>query len=675
MGLERRSLGGFLGGLNLVDNPYDLKNGEAAFALNVDIGARDALSTRKGFSAANLSGTVSSQVKSPTVVASTDFSGEQPGSAWVGPNNVKASDNAYATSGGLGPTKRLGLTGFGFALPAGAIPVGVKLRVEKKASLKPDPKNMFDSAKLLIGGVAAGATRGGAVYTEADAYDERGGSEDLWGNLPTKAQAEAANFGVEFYVLCFAEKEEACTAFIDHIEMTVYYLVEGSGADAADHARPWYSGANRRLIMSMNGKIKSLKESVITELFAGTAGTTWCFEQMEYNSGGYKDSLWMMNGTDAAKKWDGTTFANWAGKPPKGNMLRVWKNMMIVSGVAAFPQRVFFSDVGNPESPEDETNGGYGNRWIDIRTSEDDLDPVTWMEIVDDVLLIFKKRSVNAIFDPSTFSFQRIGNVGCGGRFQSCVVDSRGYFINRAGIYSVTAAGELRYESLNLEPMFRGEGPQALKSLDLKLLESSSKMCALPNGRIYAIVSQPGAVAYQSLLLEGYPRLRGLVDRKDPRTPWVPHNFSGRIIKCLAPFRTKDDEVDKLIAGLTYVGAPELVQLFQGNRDGILAIPWQWTTGKKGFLTEEPFERLRRVDLVMKGLIGVTVVSYTDATASGYDGGFAWLETAKEGAELEFKRMRPETRGRYHEFTFSGQAEKPVEIHATEVALRGGKEH
>lgn len=673
MGLQRFPLGGFLGGMNLVDNPFSLKPGEAQLAMNVEPGLRDVLSARKGFTSSGLAGVVASQTKSPTTFTSTE--GEFPGtSAWTNPGNAASSNNVYATAsfppkGGV--TKELRGTNCGFSLPVGAKPIAVSVRFECKE--EGTPGQAFDEKiQLLVASSPSGTYKTlGTPWPTVDAYRVYGGSEDIWG-IPTlsKAQVEAVGFGFLVQAFCGESGEAGLGIFVDHMEITVYYLLEGV-TSSTEHARPWYSGAKRRLMLSQDGDVRVLDGTTITELFNGTAATTWCFEQMEYNSGGFKDSVWMMNGTDAAKKWDGTTFANWAGKPPKGNMLRVWKNMMVVSGVAAFPQRVFFSDIGNPESPEDETNGGYGNRWIDIRTSEDDLDPITWMEVLDDVLLVFKKKSVNAITDSTTFSFQRIANIGCEGRFQSCILDERAYFLNRSGVYSVTAQGSVRYESLNIEPLFKGTGPVAMEGIDLSPMAATARMNALPNGRVQLAVTPKGWTG-NFWLLECYPRLRGAVDRQEPRTPWVLHQFGNRFIQCLASYRSKDSEIDKVIAGVIDAEAgtvKELVYLFEGTRDGLLTTSWQWQSGFKSLISEEPFERVRRVNVLMKGKMFIIIETDEGFSESGE------LESEEEGKEVSLERYRPEKRARYHALQMSGVGPTPTQVFDVEFALRGGKEH
>jgi hypothetical protein len=670
MGLQRFPLGGFKGGMNLADNPYSLKSGEAQIATDVDIGLRDVLASRKGFTGAGLAQTLGSQTKSPT--NAENVVAEPGGTPWTEIGNVKASDNNYATVTGneFLHTWYAYTSGYGFALPAGAVVVGVEAKAEVQ-----QPGGKLTVLRMRLFGSGVDATyfwqeEGNYAVEKAVSF---GNSSTLWNSKLTKAKVEGASFGcgLEASFLEFAPGTPNQTIKLDSISMTVFYITEGAGT-SPDHQRPWYTGNNRNLVMSDNGLIKVLKggETNITELFAGTAGTTWSFEQMEYNPGtGFKDSLWMVNGVDPPKKWDGTTFENWAGKPPKGTMLRVWRNRMIVAGHPQFPQRVFFSEPGDPQKPEDETNGGYGNNWIDIRTSEDDLDPITWLEVLDDVLLVFKKRSVNAIYDSTSFSFQRIANIGCEGRFQSCVLDDRAYFVNRSGVYSVTAQGAPRYESLNLEPMFKGTGPPGLEAIDLNLLATSSRMCSLPNGRVYLACTPKGEKANR-WLLECYPRLRGEIE--GDRTPWVKHSFAKRCIKSMCSYRSKDEEVDRVAAGLTDEAgtSPELAFLFEGLKDGLEPIDWQWITGYKSLLAEEPFERVRRLDILMKGRIRITMIVDGKEKIPP--------NPTKESPTEKLVRVRPEARGRYHAVKLEDTgADPPTQsfVYRGEIVLRGGKEH
>jgi len=448
--------------------------------------------------------------------------------------------------------------------------------------------------------------------------------------------------------------------------------------------RPWYKGEDDRWLMINIGdegtsKIFKLDQNeVLTEVYDGgeaNPADQWCMEQMEYNPGaGFKDYMWFMNGGSAPQKWKGTgEFQAWGGKPPNGTMLRVWKNMMIVAGHEDYPQRIFFSDIANPESPEDDTNGGYANRWIDIRTSEDDLDPIKWIEVLDDVLLVFKKRSVNAIYDPVTFSFQRIANVGCEDRFQSCVVDDRCYFLNRQGIFSVTSSGAVRYESLNIEPIFTD--PSSAYGFDLEALSHSPgikcAMCSSRDGRIFFFV-RSGSPTRQRLF-EGYPRFRGLTDRNEPRTPWVAHTVKS--LEFLANYRFADDEPDRLVCAQKLGGdIPRIHQLFVGLEDRDAEdepepFEFLWRSGFKSMISDEPFERIRRVNLTMKGACEARMI------ADGEEEPLFELESEGEGTKESLETFDPEARARFHALEISGEQKTPTQIFRGEFAIRGGKEH
>lgn len=464
--------------------------------------------------------------------------------------------------------------------------------------------------------------------------------------------------------------------------------LDGSGfpaAKRADHARPWYHGETRVLMLSIDGSVYYMTTGgALTLLFAGTAGTVWCFEQMEYNPGtGYKDYLWMMNGVDKPQKWDGTTLSEWKGKPPNGTMLRVWKNRMCISGVAKFPQRVFYSEVANPEKPEDETNGGYGTNFIDIRTSEDDLDPVTWFEIIEDNLLIFKKRSVNATVDDATFSFRRLADVGCEDRFQSCVLFGKAYFFNRAGVYSVNTQGLTLCESINLDPMFFDEGPVRINQSAL----SKVRMAVTRDRRVLAAVPTNGS-ATNNIIIEAIPELVRLNPRRESRrllrTPWMLHELPA---SSLCTFRVTDD--DELVGGAA--DAAKMYRFFTGLTDDGVAINSRWFSGWKSLIAEENLERIRRVNVELEGRCVVEVYKDFNASVprfakilesstdpkSEWDDGEVW-DDGKPWDPIggtELRRVRPESRGRYHAIRITNNVlETTWEIDTIELAYRGGKE-
>lgn len=466
----------------------------------------------------------------------------------------------------------------------------------------------------------------------------------------------------------------------------------------ADFLRSWYFGSSKVLMASVGGDIYSFTPGGAGTLrFDGTAGTIWAFEDGLDGSG--NDQLWAMNGVDAPQKWDGSagTFVAWTNTPPNGTMMRLWKNRMVISGVPGFPQRIFFSDIANPESPA----ASYGSNWVDIKTTDDDQDPVTWMEVVGDYLLVFKRRSTWAVLEPTTFSSRRIAGVGCESRFQSCELGGRAYFLARDGVYS-TDGVNVRLESELITPFFVGEenevGVLNIGSID------KSRMAASRDRRVLLAVPE-GASTSNTMLWEYTPELARRREDGETTAPWMRHSYP---VSALCTFRPGNQDV--LIAGTPGVG---LHQLFNGISDDGEAINAYFFGSWKALFPEEPYERIRRINVLHKGDIKVELFRNFDNDAPAWskvmtvpgdpdpdwDGGVWDGGTWDPVHETMLSRGRPEKRAQYHALKFSnvtsGSALYPDEtlypaddlypadggsssdttIFSAELAIRGGKEH
>lgn len=172
--------------------------------------------------------------------------------AWNNVNNVRVSDDLYASAG--------------FPLPA-FTPTENSLRIVKNGIISGDEK---------IPGKG-----GGASLPTSDAYVSYGGSSDLWGLSWTINDINASDFGVVFSVVHSADvtnylkatnfnfglsspstilgilveiEQSRSTSFgsrsasIDHIRITVYYV------------RPWFGGIGE------NERMKNVKP-IGTKLF------------------------------------------------------------------------------------------------------------------------------------------------------------------------------------------------------------------------------------------------------------------------------------------------------------------------------------------------------------------------------------------------------------------------
>jgi hypothetical protein len=149
--------------------------------------------------------------------------------AWSNPGNGTVADGAYAfvtlpDNGQFGFTgsRYLNASGFGFAIPSGAVIRGI--RVEVRQHRDPFGFVVWDDAIILRkNGVRTGLDRAfGDDFTIADAYRYYGGPTDLWGTSWTPSDINAVGFGASIAVATHSPPE---TAYVDDIRIGVYYDV------------------------------------------------------------------------------------------------------------------------------------------------------------------------------------------------------------------------------------------------------------------------------------------------------------------------------------------------------------------------------------------------------------------------------------------------------------------
>lgn len=445
----------------------------------------------------------------------------------------------------------------------------------------------------------------------------------------------------------------------------------GAPASPPNHIRNWYpTSSTRRIILSVNGDIYSCTTAgAFSLLFDGTAATTWCFEQGQ--DGSNVEMLWALNGVNNPKKISTAgAVSDWANSPPNGTMLRMWRNRMCIAGVAGFPQRLYYSDIGNPESPA----ATYGTNFIDIKTTDDDLDPITWLEVIGDRLLVFKKQSVWMVYDSNSFANERLGGPGCEDRFMSCVSEGRCYYFHRSGVWSVTADSSPEFESEAIEDFITSN----LNYANI----SKVRLAASRDRRVF--VSLPfGSATENSRVLELVPYLRRS-RREGSRASngaWTVHDYN---CSALCTFRPVNQDV--LMGGDTASG---LMQLFNGTNDNGAAIKAWWKFGWRAIAAEEPYERVRRVNVELSGRVVASVFvdfspgsKYSQLLETSADADPLWDGGQWDGGQwdavetVQLKRMRPESRGRYHAVEFRNEVkDKSFKVLRAELVIRGGKEH
>jgi hypothetical protein len=405
---------------------------------------------------------------------------------------------------------------------------------------------------------------------------------------------------------------------------------------------------------------------------AGTAGTVWVFEQAQDASG--NDRLWMANGVDTPQKWDGVagSTSNWVIAPGGVNpyFLRLWKNRMVIAGVNS--QRLWFSAISDPET-------FAVTDWADIKSTSDDLDPLTWVELLGDALIVFKRRSTWEVYDAGTFANRQLGSPGCEDRFQSCECEGRCYFFTRNGVYVVAGASAPQQESDNIENWW----PENLNYGAL----SKVRVYATRDRRVFVAVPT-GSSAVNNRLVEIVTWLRLYIPRSRGQgySGFGPPAcmFHDLPVESMCTFRPVNTD-------LIYAGASDtnkIHRLFDGLTDAGVAISAYWKSGWQKFISEEPFERIRRINVEMSGRCYVDVfrdfydtpvflhAALTQTVVDPYWEGGPWeggvWDTVIRAA---LNRIRPETRGRYHAIQFrNADLNTTFTVYAAEFAIRGGKE-
>lgn len=167
----------------------------------------------------------SSSLKSAGTVANDASLG---GTAWVNPENAKASDNVYANCepADNSYTQLLKATNFAFAIPAEATITGVEVEIEVKGT--GISATMIDAdVRLVAGGNIVGSQKAqNKALPAADTYFVYGGASTLWNTEPiggvklTPAVINAANFGVVFRGF---HQVALKLGQVDHIRIRVYY--------------------------------------------------------------------------------------------------------------------------------------------------------------------------------------------------------------------------------------------------------------------------------------------------------------------------------------------------------------------------------------------------------------------------------------------------------------------
>lgn len=155
----------------------------------------------------------------------------------------------------------------------------------------------------------------------------------------------------------------------------------------------------------------------------------------------YLDSIVRVNGVDAVKSFNGTSWVTTGGafdeaNMPLGNLVIEWKDRIYTAAVSTTPDTLYFSSVANPSTRK--VSWTVGNGFIMV-SQEDGGGGIRALEKVPGYLLIFKERTMKRWDGTSTYPEDLIDQ---GAPTQEAVCRSKEicYFINYKGIW-VTNGG------------------------------------------------------------------------------------------------------------------------------------------------------------------------------------------------------------------------------------------
>lgn len=155
----------------------------------------------------------------------------------------------------------------------------------------------------------------------------------------------------------------------------------------------WLINSGTRYLLAIAGT-KIFNSATLSSTFNDISGaaTITAGQNNQHTFASLNNIVAICGGTtpDTPLQWTGAgNVASLAGSPPVGNLVCVANNFMFISGVAATPSRVYWSNASDP--------GTWGaSNFIDFRVS--DGDGVTSIIEKDQNLYIFKRRSIGILF-------------------------------------------------------------------------------------------------------------------------------------------------------------------------------------------------------------------------------------------------------------------------------------
>lgn len=174
---------------------------------------------------------------------------------WTNPGNITAKDNTYAAvsltygSATTSVSVYLRADQFGFSIPSTATIDGIVCTVQRYAS---SASTIRDYAVQLLknGSVPSGSDDKkdtGTYWSTSEGDVSYGSPSDLWN--ATWSPSDINNTGTGFAVRCeYVPAYGGASAYIDSMEMTVYYTVDGIKFGTTSVAKAYYGSTEIKAV-------------------------------------------------------------------------------------------------------------------------------------------------------------------------------------------------------------------------------------------------------------------------------------------------------------------------------------------------------------------------------------------------------------------------------------------
>jgi len=290
---------------------------------------------------------------------------------------------------------------------------------------------------------------------------------------------------------------------------------------------------------------------------------------------------------------DGITWAAVADvDAPKGSCMAVWQNKVWVSGHAAAPARLYFSDVGSVTS-------WTASSFNDLR--EKDTQPIVALSGaagVDTIgrpgLLVFKRESTYRVYDSTTGAYQTVDSrIGAASALSVVTLNNRTIALSQHGLYWTDGVNPMKNAGERFEPLWE---PTQVNFAQLDLWAAGARF-----NRAYFSLTRAGSTA-NDLALEYHPE-----------EGWVTPGSNA-----MSAYATFGASTEKLYGGSPTVSGQVYELLVTGADDGVAIdsrFQTRWFEPGDGFLA-----RLRRARLLGRtGGLTITVTVRRDYQTSAGD--------------------------------------------------------